>query len=166
MKPFVKTILLTGLLVGTTDIIAAYISTWIRSGVFPNRLLHYIAGGLLGLESAMAGGVATALLGLCIHYFIAMAWTVFYFLVAPRVRLTYFNPYVVGFFYAVFVASMMNYVVLPLTALPKSTPSFQLVPSLIGWTTLSIVLGMPIAVSAYRLYRRQLSLNSDARVSA
>jgi len=157
MKPFTKTVLLTGLLVGTTDIIAAYISTWIRSGTFPSKLLHYIAGGLLGLETSMAGGVAIALLGLGIHYFIAMTWTVLYFMAAPRLRLTSINPYIVGFFYAVFVASMMNYVVLPLTALPQSTPSFNLVPSLIGWTTLSVVLGIPIAVSTYR-YKRSLTL--------
>ena len=155
MRPFIKTVLFTGLLVGTTDIIAAYISTWIRSGVFPARMLHYIAGGLLGLETSMAGGVAIALLGLAIHYFIAMAWTVLYFIAAPRIRLTSVNPYIAGFCYAVFVASMMNYVVLPLTALPSSAPSFKLVPSLIGWTTLSIVLGMPIAVSAYRYNRSQ-----------
>jgi len=164
MKPFVKTVLLTGLLVGTTDIIAAYISTWIRLASFPFKLLHYIAGGLLGLDTSMGGGWTVALLGLGIHYFIAMAWTVFYFVAAPRIRLTSFNPYIVGFFYAVFVGSMMNYVVLPLTALPKSPPSFQLVPSLIGWTTLSVVLGMPIAVSAYRLYRRGV-VDSEAQVS-
>lgn len=152
MKPFVKTVLLTGLLVGTTDIIAAYISTWIRSGHFPNKLLHYIAGGLLGLEPAMAGGVGTALLGLCTHYFIAMMWTLFFFVVAPRLRLTSFNPYVIGFFYAVFVGSMMNYVILPLTPLPTGG-GFQLLPSLIGWSVLSIVLGIPIAVSARRFYR-------------
>jgi hypothetical protein len=163
MKRFVKTVLLTGLLVGTTDIIAAYISTWIRSGSFPSKLLHYIAGGLLGLDSSMDGGWAVALLGLGIHYFIAMTWTAFYFAAAPKVRLTSFNPYIVGFFYAVFVASMMNYVVLPLTALPKSPPSFQLVPSLIGWTTLSIVLGMPIAVSTYRFYCRG-AVNDKAQV--
>ena len=165
MKSFVKTVLLTGLLVGTTDIIAAYISTWIRSGSFPSKLLQYIAGGLLGLDTSMAGGWPVGLLGLGIHYFIAMTWTVFYFVAAPKIRLTSFNPYVVGFFYAVFVASMMNYVVLPLTALPKSPPSFHLVPSLIGWTTLSIVLGMPIAVSAYRFYRRKITL-SEAQLSA
>jgi hypothetical protein len=157
MKPVIKTVLLTGLLVGTTDIIAAYISTWIRSGAFPAKLLHYIAGGLLGLETSMAGGVAIALLGLGIHYFIAMTWTVLYFVAAPRIRLTSLNPYIVGFCYAVFVASMMNYVVLPLTALPSTAPSFKLVPSLIGWTTLSIVLGMPVAVSAYR-YNRSVAM--------
>jgi hypothetical protein len=152
MKPFVKTVLLTGLLVGTTDIIAAYISTWIRSGRFPDKLLHYIAGGLLGLEPALGGGVGTALLGLCTHYFIAMMWTLLFFVIAPKLRLTSLNPYAVGFFYAVFVASMMNYVILPLTPLPTGG-EFRLLPSLIGWTTLSIALGIPIAISARRLYR-------------
>jgi len=152
MKPLTKTVLLTGLLVGTTDIIAAHISIWIRSGAFPTHILQYIAGALLGLESSMAGGSGVALFGLFLHYCIAMTWTVFYFVVAPKIKLTSFNPYVVGFLYAVFASNTMTLVVLPLTRLPKAP--FQPLSAVIGSCVLAIALGIPIAVSAYRLYRR------------
>src|SRR5688572_25958663 len=79
MAPFYKTTLMTGLFVGLTDIIAACVSAWIKSGNFPAKMLHYIAGGLVGLETSMKGGIEIALLGLLIHFFIAYAWTMFFF---------------------------------------------------------------------------------------
>lgn len=150
MRSFWKTTLLTGLLVGTTDIIAAYISVWSRSGAFPSKMLHYIAGGALGLERSMAGGVGIAILGLLFHYFIAYSWTLFFFLILPRVKFLSFNKYIVGLLYGPFVGSIMTFVILPLTPLPPS--SFNLQGALIGWLILGVVLGIPIAVSAYRFY--------------
>lgn len=141
---------MTGLLVGTTDIIAACISVWIRLGEFPSKILHYIAGGALGLERSMAGGIGVALLGLLFHYFIAYSWTLFFFLILPRVKFLSFNKYVVGLLYGPFVGSIMTFVILPLTPLPPSP--FNLQGALIGWMILGVVLGIPIAFSAYRFY--------------
>lgn len=141
---------MTGLLVGTTDIIAACISVWIRLGEFPSKILHYIAGGALGLEQSMAGGIGVALLGLLFHYFIAYSWTLFFFLILPRVKFLSFNKYVVGLLYGPFVGSIMTFVILPLTPLPPSP--FNLQGALTGWMILGVVLGIPIAFSAYRFY--------------
>ena len=77
MNRFFKTVLLTGLFVGTTDLLAAYITQWIKTGKFADRMLHYIAGGALGLETSMKGGNGVAFLGLFFHYFIAFAFTLF-----------------------------------------------------------------------------------------
>lgn len=150
MKSFWKTTLLTGLLVGTTDIIAAYISVWIRSGTFPSKMLHYIAGGALGLERSMAGGIGVAFLGLLFHYFIAFSWTLFFFLILPRVKFLSFNKYIVGLLYGSFVGAVMTFVILPLTPLPPSP--FDLQRALTGWLILGVVLGIPVAISAYRFY--------------
>jgi hypothetical protein len=150
MKPIVKTILFTGLFVGVTDIAAATISAWIRSGNFPSRIFHYIAGGALGLERSMAGDWKVAVLGCFFHFFIAMSWTVFFFVVFPRLKFLWFNKYVVGFLYGPFVGAIMNFIVLPLTPLPQSP--FSLIGSIIGWSILGVVLGIPIAISAYRFY--------------
>ena len=56
MKPFWKTVLLTWLLVGTTDITAAYVHQFVITGKFAGKMLQYIAGGALGLENSMKGG--------------------------------------------------------------------------------------------------------------
>jgi hypothetical protein len=150
MKPFIKTVLQTGLFVGVTDILAAHISVWIQSGNFPMKVLQYIAGGALGLETSMKGGLGMALLGLLFHFFIALSWTLFFFIIFPRLKFLHFNKYVVGFLYGIFVGAAMTFLILPLSALPASPFVFS--KAMVGWAILGTVLGIPIAVSAYRYY--------------
>ncbi len=159
MKPFVKAALLTGLLAGTSDLIAAILVTWVRSENFPSRILHYIAGGLLGLETSMEGGFMVAVLGLIIHYFIACAWTLLFFILFPKLKFKAINKYLIGTIYGVFVGMMMTFVILPLTRLPQ-TP-FQLQNAIIGWLILSVALGLPIAIRAYNFYGMNGRTNSD-----
>jgi hypothetical protein len=151
MTKLASTIVKTGLLVGTTDIIAATVSSWIRSGVFPKKIFHYIAGGALGLEKSMKGGAGTALLGLLFHYTIAFSFTVLFFLAYPRLGILRLNKYLVGFVYGWFVGAMMTFVVLPLTALPQAPFNFS--KQWVGWSILGIVLGIPIAYMADKYYR-------------
>jgi hypothetical protein len=150
MKPFVKTVLLTGLFVGVTDIIAAHVSVWIQSGNFPTRVLQYIAGGALGLETSMKGGVGIALLGLLFHFFIATSWTMLFFVLFPKLRFLHVNKYIVGLLYGIFVGASMTFLILPLSALPGSPFVFS--KAIVGWIILGTVLGIPIAISAYRYY--------------
>lgn len=150
MSRFFKTVLLTGLFVGTTDLVAAYVTQWIKTGKYADRMLHYIAGGALGLETSMQGGNGVAFMGLFFHYFIAFAFTLFFFLLFPRLRFLWFNKYLVGMLYGVFVAVVMGQVILPVTPLPTSP--FSLSNSIIGWITLGVVLGIPISYNAYRYY--------------
>jgi hypothetical protein len=151
MKAFFKATLITGLLAGTADLTAATISVWIRTGNFPSSLLHYIAGGALGLETSMAGGAGIALLGLFIHYFIAYSWTLFFFVIFPYVRFLSFNKYLAGLLYGVFVGAMMTFVVLPLTRLPDAP--FVLQRALLAWAILAVALGLPIAIRVYKFYK-------------
>jgi hypothetical protein len=150
MSRFFKTVLLTGLFVGTTDLVAAYVTQWIKTGKYADRMLHYIAGGALGLDESMQGGNWVALLGLFFHYFIAFSFTLFFFWVFPRLRFLSFNKYLVGMLYAVFVALVVNQLILRLTPLPVQP--FDLSGSIPGWLTLGVVLGIPIAYNAYRYY--------------
>lgn len=147
---FTKTVILTGLLGGVLDLVAAYISQWIKTGAFAAGMLKYIAGGALGLETSMKGGNGVALLGLFFHFFIAMSFTVLFFVVFPRLKFLRFDKYLVGVLYAVFVALVVNQLILPLTPLPHKP--FDLSTAVQGWFVLSIALGIPIAVRAYRFY--------------
>ena len=81
-----KTVLLTCLFVGTTDLLNAYISIFIKTGKFAGKLFYYIAGGAPGPDTSLKGGNGIAHLGLFFHYFIAFAYTLFFFLLFPRLK--------------------------------------------------------------------------------
>jgi hypothetical protein len=150
MNKFYKTVLLTGLFVGTTDILSAFITVWAKTGKFFPLMFNYIAGGALGFKTAMDGGNAIALLGLFFHYFISCAFTLFFFLIFKRVRFLSFNKYLIGMLYAVFVNLVMEQGILRLTSLPSKP--FILANSFISWVILGVVFGIPIAYNAYKFY--------------
>ena len=150
MSRFFKTVLLTGLFVGTTDLVSAYITQWIKTGQFADKMFNYMAGAAIGLDSSMQGGNAAALLGLCFHYFIALAYTLFFFWIFPKIRILSFNKYLVGMLYAVFVNLTMNQGILRLTRLPRWT--FSLPHAYIDWVILGAIFGIPIAWNAYKFY--------------
>jgi len=150
MNKFFKTVLLTGLFAGTTDMLSAFITVYIKSGKFPEKMFHYIAGGALGIETAKQGGVAVAFLGLFFHYFIALAFTLLFFLLFPRIKFLSFNKYLIGSLYAIFVNQVMDQVILRLTPLPSG--KFDLANAYIGWISFAVVFGIPIAWSAYKYY--------------
>jgi hypothetical protein len=153
MKSLFNTVLFTGLFVGTTDLIAAYTTQYIKTGKFADKMLQYIAGGALGLETSMQGGFWIGALGLLFHYFIAFSFTLLFFMAYPKIKILSYNKYLVGFLYGPFVASAMNFIILPLTPLPSSEFNFQ--QALIGWSVLGIVLGIPIAMSAHTFYNKR-----------
>ena len=65
-----RAILYGTIVVGSLDAIDAIVFFGLR-GVRPIRIFHSIAAGLLG-RSAFQGGLATALLGAFLHFFIAL----------------------------------------------------------------------------------------------
>lgn len=153
---FAQAVLLITAIAGTLDIIAAHLHIWATStsGKFPATLLKSIAGGALGRERAKQGGVEMMALGAFFHYFISFAFTLFFFLLFPRVSLLRKNRYAVGAAYATFVWAVMTYVVLPLSALPWRPPSFTSVHTYIGWAVLTSVFGIPIAIGAASYHER------------
>jgi len=150
MKNFSKTVLLTGLFVGTTDIVSAFITQWVKTGKFAGKMFDYIAGGALGLETSMQGGNATAFLGLFFHYFIAMAFTLLFFAIFAKIKFLAYDKFLIGMLYAVFVNVVMDQVILPMSRLPRG--SFDLSAAFIGWIVFGLVFGIPIAYNAYKYY--------------
>src|SRR4030095_10491466 len=72
-----EAILWGGLTAGALDILDAFIVFGLR-GASPIRILQSIASGLLG-ASAFKGGMATAALGLVLHFFIACSAAAVYY---------------------------------------------------------------------------------------
>ncbi len=64
-------ILLGGLIAGAFDISYACIYTYIVRGTSAIRILQSVASGVLGAK-AFAGGLKTAVLGLALHFLIAL----------------------------------------------------------------------------------------------
>src|SRR5215213_5083749 len=118
MNRFWKAVLLTTLVAGTLDIIAAHIHITIVTGQFPAKMFYVIAGHAIGIKTAFEGGPPVFALGLFIHYFISFSFTLFFFLVYPAVSKVLKNKYLVGLLYTLFAWLTMKFIVLPLTALP------------------------------------------------
>jgi hypothetical protein len=139
-----------GLIAGTLDICAAFLTAWLRAGVSPVRVLHFIASGLLG-RAAFTGGAKTALLGLALHFLIAtVAAAVFYF--ASRKWLFLIErPVHFGLLYGVAVFLFMNFVVLPLSLVTRGPVTVS--GFVIGLLTIMFCVGLPIALIVRRFSR-------------
>jgi uncharacterized membrane protein (GlpM family) len=109
-----KALALGTIVVGTLDILDALVFFGLR-GVQPIRIFQSIAAGLLGRES-FGGGLATALLGGLLHYFIAFGIVGVYFVASRRAPALTRHAVVLGMLYGVVVYFVMNYVVIPLSA--------------------------------------------------
>lgn len=136
-------ILWGGLVAGTLDIGAASLI----SGLSPVVILKYIAAGLLG-KGALAGGPTEAALGMLLQWAMSLLIAaVFVLLVGRRVAATRQWP-VWGVAYGVVVFAVMNYVVVPLSALHK-VPHFS-VFSFVANLAAMLLFGWIIALFARR----------------
>jgi uncharacterized membrane protein YagU involved in acid resistance len=151
MNHFVKVILLITLLAGTLDLLSAFVHIYINTGKIATWMGQGIASALLGREQAFQGGWATGFLGFFLHYLITFLFTLFYFLMYPRLPILSRNKYLSGIVYGWLVFVIMNFVVLPLSALPSS--SMQLTDAIVGLIMLPIVIGLPISIGASRYYK-------------
>src|SRR5580704_11902123 len=119
MRSLTKRLLITGLIAGTLDITSAYVSIFIQTGHVSRRMFQYIAGGALGLKNTLDGGVPVILLGIFFHYFIVFCFTRFFFFLYHKNRIFGLNKYLAALLYGIFIWTVMNLVVLPLSALPR-----------------------------------------------
>lgn len=151
MNRFWKAVLLTTLVAGTLDIIAAHVHITIATGNFPNRTFHFIAGGAIGLENAMKAGPAIIPLGVFFHYLISFLFSLFFFLVYPAISRVSQNKYVNGIIITIVVWVTMSLIVLPLSAIPDQPIVFDL-NRIIGMVVLYFVFGLPISIMAWNYY--------------
>jgi hypothetical protein len=156
MNRFWKAVLLTTLVAGTLDIIAAHVHRTILTGVFPLKMFYGIAAGAVGLKSALNGGPAIFALGVLIHYFISFSFTLFFFLLYPALSKVSLNKYLNGLLYALFVWLIMNFIVLPLTALPGK-PFVLNIHQVIGFLILVVVFGLPISIMTDKYYKSRIA---------
>src|SRR2546430_17213352 len=85
-----KPILYAGAIVGVLDITAACINARVLAGFPPAHVLQSVAGGLLG-RGTYNGGFATALLGLAMHFTMALTVAAIFYALTRRVFLAQKN---------------------------------------------------------------------------
>jgi hypothetical protein len=110
-----RAILYGTLTVGVLDGSYAAIMSTVR-GSNPVRMFQSVASGLLG-RTSYQGGIATAMLGALIHFFIAGCVVTTYYVASRRIRLLVERPFLCGAIYGILVYAFMNYVVIPLSAI-------------------------------------------------
>ncbi len=151
MKPKYVSVLKTGILVGSFDILAAFILVLIRTGklqVF--NILKFIASGIFG-KDASEGGLKMVTIGLVIHYTIAFLFTGLFFWLYPKMNLGAKNKWITGIIYGILVWFVMNRLVLPLSNVVHRP--FSLSNALINIGILIICIGIPLSLLARRFYR-------------
>jgi len=134
-------ILVGGIVAGTFDALAAfYLYGW--------GMPRGIASGLLG-RSALQGGTPAWILGLALHFFIAVSAAGVYYAASRKLKFLTESPVVCGLFYGIAVFLVMNLIVLPLSAIHFRGP-FQYLGLVRGILIHMFLIGLPIAWSVRR----------------
>jgi hypothetical protein len=144
-----KIICLTGLLAGTLDILAACTDYYIATEKNPVAVLRFIASGVLG-KDAFTGGTGAAVFGLALHYLIAFIFTIFFFLVYPKIKLLSKNRIITAIVYGIFIWAIMSRIVLPLSNTPALT--FHIGKAIKAALILTVMIGLPLSFIAYNFY--------------
>jgi uncharacterized membrane protein YagU involved in acid resistance len=151
------TIAWAGLIAGILDISSAFILSYPK-GVGPIRVLQGVAAGLVGRESAINGGSATAGLGLAIHFFIAFVVATVFYMASRKLVFVTRHAVISGLLYGVVVYGFMYWIVMPL-AYPVVHPSVS--RDVTAVCVHMFLIGLPIALIVRRYSRSQLSTLSS-----
>jgi hypothetical protein len=131
-----------GLIVGTLDITAACIQYYLKTGKGPAGVLKFVASGIFG-KTAFTDGLAMPVLGLLFHFIAAFSFTFFFFWLTNKTPALLKIIVLTGIFYGIFIWTVMNMIVLPLSNTP--TIPFILMNALIAASILIICIGIPLA---------------------
>jgi uncharacterized membrane protein len=145
-----RTILWIGLVAGTLDITENLVFNQLR-GITPWKVFQYIASGLIGRE-AFQSGWASALLGVALHYVIALIWTGVFYVVARKFAIVMRRPVWSGLLYGGVVYLIMNFIVVPLSGVPHPLRPITLVSRINAVLALLLCIGLAISL----LMRRTL----------
>lgn len=116
-NPALRGILLGGFFAGLADFIYPTVRTVMNGGPWV-RPWKGVAGGLLG-QTARDGGLEMVALGAALHWFICIGAAAILYFVASRVKLVPRQWILLGIIHGLAVLLVMNYVILPLSAIGR-----------------------------------------------
>jgi len=135
-----------GLVAGTLDLTQALI-------LFGAKIPLAIAAGLLGPQ-AFGGGAATYVLGVLLHFLIALSAAALYFAASRKLRFLSEHPLVCGLFFGAAVELVMRLIVLPLSAFHAMGP-YTYRDLVQGLLVHMVVIGLPISFSVQWFAKRE-----------
>jgi hypothetical protein len=116
--PVSRAILYATLVVGLLDATDGVVFLGLH-GQNPIQVLQYIASSLLGARS-VSGGLATAGVGLVVHFAVSLVVATIYILASRRIAMLRTQWVPLGLLFGAAVWAVMNLVLLPLTAVAHS----------------------------------------------
>jgi hypothetical protein len=135
-----REVLLGGFFGGLADFLYATVSA-ARGGVPWFRPWKGVASGLFG-AAAHQGGTEMALLGIALHFFICIAAAMLLYFIARKVKWLPRQWFVLGILYGIALLAVMNYVILPVSAIGRAIYPLQSIHVtaffhilLVGWPT-------------------------------
>ena len=153
------TILYGGLAIGVLDWLEASIFFPNYFGITVQRVWQGVAAGWVGRDHAIAGGWATASLGIILHFVVAFCIAAVYFLISQQISFLIKHPFVSGLIYGIPAHFGMQFVVVPLSAIGWRSSTFDLgsfLKSIIGH---AVLVGLPIAlIAAWSARQRDFAL--------
>lgn len=150
---FVLNVCKAGIIVGTLDILAAFIQFYSKTQKSPIVVLNFIASGIFGKE-AFTGGNKMAAFGLFFHYLIAFAFTLLFFALYPKLKKLIRNKYVLGLIYGLFIWLVMQFLIVPLSRVPVTKFSIQ--GAIISISILIVCIGIPLSWLAKKHFKSLL----------
>lgn len=152
-----KTILTSGLVAGTLDLALA-ITFFKLEGAPLTAVPHAIASGWLGAR-AIHGGASSAILGVALHFLIALVVAAVYYLLSRAIKLLNHQPILSGTVFGLAVFLVMQDVVVPLSAEPRSRPSTSWL--IVDLASHVLFVGITIAMITRRFAQRAGLLKPD-----
>jgi uncharacterized membrane protein YagU involved in acid resistance len=146
-----EVVLKAWLIAGTIDICLAFLYSYIKNDVTPDKVLSYISK--IAFKGNITSTALPVITGLLVHYIIALVWTMIYYKAAPKAYLLRSNFWLGAVIYGLFVWGMMNLVIVPIwTGKPvKLDP----VNSPANAVILIIAIGIPLSYFIGGLFRKK-----------
>jgi len=144
------TIIFGGTAIGVLDFLDASIFFPLYYGIGFTDVWHGPASGILGRDAARAGGFETALLGIALHFAVAFVIATVYYIVSRSIPFLIKHPVISGLGFGVTAHFVMQYVVIPLSAIgavPAWPPLGHFLNNIVGH---ALLVGLPVALIATR----------------
>jgi len=152
MENFSSTVLKTGVLAGTSDIVAACLQYYLQTGKNPVNVLKFVASGIFG-NAAFSGGAMMAFAGLLFHFLITIGFTFLFFIIYGKMKIARISPVASAIVYGAFMWAFMQFGVMSFANTPPVKIHF--LNAVTAIIILIVCIGLPVAFAARRYYARQ-----------
>lgn len=154
----IREIVIGGLFAGLADFLYASISTVVAGRSWTQPWLG-VASGLIG-KAARQGGIEIVALGIALHFFICLTAAALLYAIVSRVLWLPKQWIVLGVIYGAAFLAVMNYVILPLSAIGRGIYPLEKIHFhaffhilLVGWPT-AFFISRALKRSASQSYSR------------